>query len=260
MSLRLPYAAIGEYACSLLESNERTLFDHQPNPEAREVRATVVERGGHFSRAWTSEWFSNYTGSPVVQSITLTLGEGQGGSAMRIIEIDKSLFQYLQTKAASDGEAISEILRRELKILPPTVQIEIEDAVYNYILSRAASIGEPASTILARELYVQPDNPAANIVEFHIKPGTGNQPWNTTEEIIIAKVGNILRIVNDDTVSHRPHTSGAPFPHPGSDIPPGEHADYLLQAPFPSSPGAIEALYDHAFGQAAQFWIRVEQR
>lgn len=178
---------------------------------------------------------------------------------MRIIEIEKSLLEYLQTKAASDGEAISGILRRELKISPPTVQIEIEDDVYNYILSKAASIGEPASTILARELHVQPDNPAANIVEFHIKHGTGNQPWNTAEEIITAKVGTILRIVNDDTVSHRPHTSGAPFPHPSTDIPPGGHADYLLQAPFPSTPGVIEALYDHAFGQAAQFWIRVEQ-
>jgi negative regulator of replication initiation len=178
---------------------------------------------------------------------------------MRVIEIEKSLFQYLQTKAASDGETISETLRRELKISPPTVQIEIEDDVYNYILSKTASIGEPASKILARELHVQPDNPGANIVEFHIKHGTGNQPWNTAEEIITAKVGNILRIVNDDTVSHRPHTSGVPFPHPGSDILPGEHADYLLHAPFPSSPGAIEALYDHTFGEAAQFWIRVEQ-
>jgi negative regulator of replication initiation len=133
---------------------------------------------------------------------------------MRVIEIEKSLFQYLQTKAASDGETISETLRRELKISPPTVQIEIEDDVYNYILSKTASIGEPASKILARELHVQPDNPGANIVEFHIKHGTGNQPWNTAEEIITAKVGNILRIVNDDTVSHRPHTSGVPFPHP----------------------------------------------
>jgi hypothetical protein len=180
-------------------------------------------------------------------------------SAMRTIEIEKSLLEYLQTKATSNGEAISEILRRELKISPPTVQIEIEDDVYNYILSKTASIGEPASTILARELHVEPDNPAANIVEFHIKHGTGNQRWNTAEEIISAKVGNILRIVNDDIVSHRPHTSGIPFPHPDRDILPGGHADYLLQAPFPSTPGAIESLYDHAFGQAAQFWIRVEQ-
>lgn len=178
---------------------------------------------------------------------------------MRIIDIEKSLFEYLQRKAASEGEAISEILRRELKISPPTVQIEIEDDVYNYILSKAASIGEPASTILARELQVEPDNPAANIVEFHIKHGTGNRPWNTVEETITAKVGNILRIVNDDTVPHRPHTSGVPFPHPAADIPPGGHADYLLQSPFPSASGVMEALYDHAFGQAAQFWIRVDE-
>jgi negative regulator of replication initiation len=178
---------------------------------------------------------------------------------MRIIEIKKPLLDYLRSKAVGDGEAISEILRRELKMSPPTVQIEIEDDVYNYILSKAASIGEPASAILARELHLEPDNPAKNIVIFHIKQGTGNQPWNTAGEIITAKVGNILRIVNDDTVAHRPHTSGVPFPHPAADIPPGGQADYLLQASFPSSPGAMEALYDHASGPAAQFWIRVEQ-
>jgi negative regulator of replication initiation len=178
---------------------------------------------------------------------------------MRIVEIEKSLLEYLQAKAVINGEAISEILRRELKMSPPTVQIEIEDDVYTYILSRAASIGEPASTILARELRLEPNNPAGMIVEFHIKHGTGNQSWNTPDDIVDAKVGNILRIVNDDTVSHRPHTSGAPFPHPGNDIPPGGQADYILQAPFPPAPGVIEPLYDHAFGQAAQFWIRVEQ-
>lgn len=136
--------------------------------------------------------------------------------------------------------------------------IEIDD-VYTYLLSKAASIGEPASAILARELHREPQNPAGMIVEFHIKQGTGNKSWNSPDEIVTAKVGHILRIVNEDTVSHRLHTSGSPFPHPGGEIPPGGQAEYVLHTPFPPAPGMLEPLYDHAFGETAQFWIRVEQ-
>ena len=176
---------------------------------------------------------------------------------MKTIEIEKALYTYLQSKATS-GEAVSETLRRELKIAPPTVQIEIDDDVYAYILSKATSIGEPASEILTRELSLEPNPPAGNIVEFHIKPGTGNQPWNTANETVTAKVGNILRIVNDDSVEHHLHTNGAPFPHPGTGIPPGGQADYLLQSPFGLTAGQAPTIYDHAFGNTALFWIKVE--
>ena len=54
------------------------------------------------------------------------------------------------------------------------------------------------------------DEPTVAIV-FHIPGGTGNQPWTTLEHAIVATVGDTLRIVNDDTVPHRLHTSGIPF-------------------------------------------------
>jgi hypothetical protein len=52
-----------------------------------------------------------------------------------------------------------------------------------------------------------------NVVEFHIKPGTGAKGYNTAATAVTVKVGQTLRLFNDDTVVHRLHTSGAPCPH-----------------------------------------------
>jgi hypothetical protein len=93
------------------------------------------------------------------------------------------------------------------------------------------------------------------LVVFHIPAGTGGSPWNTLATIVVAAVGDTLRIVNDDSVAHMPHASGSPFPHPTTDIQPGQQADYVLQSPF--DPGTSTPLYDHDHGPAAQFWIRV---
>jgi hypothetical protein len=90
---------------------------------------------------------------------------------------------------------------------------------------------------------------------FRIPPGTGHGPWNTAAHGVTAHVGDVLRIVNDDTVPHRLHTDGAPFPHPAVDIPPSQSADYVLQATF--QPGDGHVLYDHNSGQAASFWLVV---
>jgi len=91
------------------------------------------------------------------------------------------------------------------------------------------------------------------IVTFHIAAGTGSVSWNTAATTVVAAVGDTLRIVNDDTVPHRPHTTGSPFPHPTSDIAPGQSADYPLQTPYDTSSGPLSD-HDHA---GAQFWIRV---
>jgi hypothetical protein len=91
------------------------------------------------------------------------------------------------------------------------------------------------------------------IVTFHIPAGTGSGSWNTAATTVVAAVGDTLRVVNDDTVAHRPHTMGSPFPHPTLDIAPGQSADYLLQTTYDTSSGPLSD-HDHA---GAQFWIRV---
>ena len=95
----------------------------------------------------------------------------------------------------------------------------------------------------------------SRIVEFLIPPGTLSVVWNTAASIVVASVGDTLRIVNNDAVNHRPHTDGAPFPHPTSDIAPGTSADYVLLSPY--DPVNSGPLYDHDFGRPSEFWIRV---
>lgn len=175
---------------------------------------------------------------------------------MKTIKIDEVLHQYLLSKALTPGETLSAILTRELKIMPPLVSVEIEDNIYSYVASKAQQIGESATSILRRELGLDGEvPPTPHIVEFRIVDGTANNPWNTSTQPVLAAVGDTLRVVNHDSVSHQLHTSGVPFPHPMSAIAPGESADYVLVAPF--DPAANQFLYDHLQGPSAQFWLKV---
>ena len=57
------------------------------------------------------------------------------------------------------------------------------------------------------------DANADDVVEFHIVKGTGNKPWNTKETAVEVKVGQTLRIINDDNAPHYLHTPGRPCSH-----------------------------------------------
>jgi len=175
---------------------------------------------------------------------------------MKTIQIDRDVINYLISKAVKPGEIPSAILRRELHLSQPTEAVEIDDDTYDYLLSKTVNLGESASDIIRRELKLdaKPIVGAKSVV-FHIPAGTGIQPWNTRERIIDAVVGDTLLLVNDDSVPHRLHTTGIPFPHPGTDIMPGQTAGFVLQAPF--DPGPSQPLHDHAAGPNAQFWIIV---
>jgi negative regulator of replication initiation len=175
---------------------------------------------------------------------------------MKRIQIDDEIHQLLVSRAVDLGETPSNILRRELHLAPPADTIEIEDDIYRFLVSKAISLGESASSILRRELGLGANHEhAPSIVEFHIQAGTAGQAWNTRARAVVATVGDTLRIVNNDSVSHQLHTAGAPFPHPDSDILPGQSADFVLTAPF--DPAANGSLHDHSFGPSAQFWIHV---
>ena len=174
---------------------------------------------------------------------------------MKEIQIDPDIQEWLVAHAAP-GETVSATLRRELDMEARAGVVEVDDDVYDFLIAHTQVIGESASTIIRRELEVPAGPmPPEHVVEFHIPAGTGNAPWNTRESAVIATVGDSLRIVNDDDVSHRPHTSGIPFPHAQSDIPPGESATFALTATF--DPIANGPLSDHDFGPGALFWIEV---
>jgi hypothetical protein len=93
-------------------------------------------------------------------------------------------------------------------------------------------------------------------VEFRIKAGTGSQPWNQETAPVTATVGDILRLFNDDAQPHRLHTGGTPFPHPATDIQPGQSADFTLVSPH--DPAIAGPLFDHTTGQQARFFIVVK--
>lgn len=176
---------------------------------------------------------------------------------MKRIQIDDEIQQLLVSQAVDLDESASSILRRELHLAPPANTIEIEDDIYRFLVSKAVSLKESASSILRRELGLGPGHEhVPSIVEFHIPAATGSQAWNTREVAVVATVGDTLRLVNNDSISHRLHTIGTPFPHPVNDILPGQSADFVLTAPF--DPATDGSLHDHAFGPSAQFFIRVQ--
>ena len=77
------------------------------------------------------------------------------------------------------------------------------------------------------------------IVEFRIPPGTGRAAWNTAATTVRIKVGQTLRIFNDDSSPHQMHTNGAPCRH-GNVIASGSYGDCKASRPYNGDP-----LYDH---------------
>ena len=161
------------------------------------------------------------------------------------------------------------MLRREMNMDSPLKTVFIEEDVYHYLISKIVEIGESASAILRRELGLSPSVPTPpqpaptpqpsgpQIVEFHIAAGTGSGPWNASETRVIAKVGDTLRIWNDDTAPHQPQSDGGtPYSQPQSSIAPGSSADFSLHSPFQPGPG--HQLYDHLNGPGAVFWLEVK--
>jgi hypothetical protein len=168
------------------------------------------------------------------------------------VHVDLDVYKYLVAQGMGGAETASSILRRAL-----LHTIEIDDDLLTYLMSLANSPGESVASILRRELHLQNNapNPPPARIEFHIAAGTGAGPWNTADRSVAGVVGQTLRIFNDDSVAHRPHTDGVPFPHPATDIVPGSFADFPLQSPY--DPATDLPIYDHDQGPGARFWITV---
>ncbi len=94
---------------------------------------------------------------------------------------------------------------------------------------------------------------ADDIVEFHIASGTGSKPWNTQETTVNVKIGQTLRIINDDSVAHTLHTFGKPCPHQPDDSQPGEFYDCEITK---TADPRVDLMYDHGFGEKARFFVK----
>lgn len=97
-----------------------------------------------------------------------------------------------------------------------------------------------------------PPGAGGSMVTFRIPLGTNNKPWNTAATSVVVKIGQTVRIINDDVVPHRLHTGGAPCAHQGSDSPPGGFYDCVISRTVNSAAGST---YDHNFGTSARLYI-----
>lgn len=94
---------------------------------------------------------------------------------------------------------------------------------------------------------------AEDIVEFHIAKGTGQGPWNTRATLVTVKVGQVLRIVNDDDIAHTLHTFGRPCDHQGAESRPGEFYDCEITT---TADPDVDLMYDHFFGASSRFYVK----
>ena len=94
-----------------------------------------------------------------------------------------------------------------------------------------------------------------SLIEFHIVAGTARSAWNTKETAVTVKIGDTLRIINDDTSVHRLHTNGIPCPHAAANMEAGGgfYDCVIAKAIDPETDGA---LYDHNHGPNAAFWVK----
>jgi hypothetical protein len=95
-------------------------------------------------------------------------------------------------------------------------------------------------------------DPQATTVTFRIPAGTNRSPWNTAATTVIVYVGQVLKIVNDDSIVHRLHTGNAPCNHQPSNSDPGATFDCVVQRPVNASSGST---YDHNIGTNARFYV-----
>ena len=94
----------------------------------------------------------------------------------------------------------------------------------------------------------------AAVVEFHIPAGTGKKPWNTRQTTVEVKVGQTLRLINDDVTKHRMHTNdGKPCAHAPANLEKGTQYDCVVtQVADPD----VDLCYDHNVGPSARFYVR----
>ena len=97
-------------------------------------------------------------------------------------------------------------------------------------------------------------NSYAAQVDFRILKGTGNSSWNTEDQAVQVKIGDVLRIYNDDDVVHQLHTPSTPCPH-GRPIQPGQSGDCAIKSAYDVAKSG--PLYEHNVGPEARFWLKV---
>lgn len=114
-----------------------------------------------------------------------------------------------------------------------------------------------ALPVLASEAGLDDAAADGQVVVFEIAPGTGGGAWNDRASQINLRIGDVLRIVNNDSIVHTLHTDGAPCPHGEDMAPNGGTRDCVIAKPF--DPDVEGPLYDHRFPQSGFFYLKAER-
>lgn len=96
---------------------------------------------------------------------------------------------------------------------------------------------------------------AGQVIEFRIAAGTAEGPWNSPDTAVVLYVGQVLRIVNDDSIDHQLHApdDGA-IQHGGRMSANGGSDTFDVERADPLDPQRT-SYYDHELGRPANFWI-----
>lgn len=121
--------------------------------------------------------------------------------------------------------------------------VSYSSSTYNYTCVAAAP-PPPGAT-------PPPPIVVSSTVEFRIPAGTGTGAWNTQATTVKVFVGQLLRIINDDTIPHRMHTGGAPCAHQNANMATGQSYDCVVSKPVSSQ--ASTPVYDH--NNNGKFWV-----
>lgn len=136
--------------------------------------------------------------------------------------------------------AVEEDEEDELALVPAEDPIDIEE--------------DPIEEEEVPDPDVRPE--PGSVVIFEIPAGTGDGPWNSFEQPVVAYVGQVLLVVNNDGETHQLHVSGGgPTNHGQPMGANGGAQEFELNQASPLQ--ANTPFYDHIDGGSAGFWLEI---
>lgn len=97
--------------------------------------------------------------------------------------------------------------------------------------------------------------PTSNLVTYTIVNGHGSAPWGSLSNPIRGVVGQVLRIINNDSSNHQIHTAGNPFNHTEG-IGSNTMMDFTLLRPITTT-SITPSTYEHNFGPSSPIYFAV---
>ena len=214
---------------------------------------------------------SSSSTTPVSQNgLQLSISDSNG----RIIAASDPLFvgaSYVGRLNSSEGDVLSMTTANTLNGTEPC-QLGVQGAVNPSLTVSCPEAGIATLTLLANvrvgmnilprtytltKVFVVPGQPAPSSASasayFRIPVGTQGSEWNSSQQPIDLFVGQVLRVINRDTVNHQ---VGTPMGRPCAAspvLPPGGVYDCVVTSGYAASQGSI---YDPLFSTSARFYLR----